>query len=109
MQKTAIQEHMSALADGLRGRMLLLLEAYELTVSELSTVLQLPQSSTSRQLKTLSDAGWVVSRPDGTRRLYAMPVRDDRAVTRRLWSLTREQLSTTAAARDATAKSAVPA
>ena len=69
MEKPTILEHMSALADGLRGRMLLLLETHELFVSELSAVLQLPQSSTSRQLKTLADAGWVVSRPEGTRRL----------------------------------------
>ncbi len=100
MEKLAILEHMSALADGLRGRMLLLLEAYELTVSELSAVLQLPQSSTSRQLKTLSDAGWVVSRPDGTRRLYQMPAADEQAPTRQLWRLTREPISTTPAARD---------
>jgi len=100
MEKPAILEHMSALADGLRGRILLLLEAYELTVSELSAVLQLPQSSTSRQLKTLSDAGWVVSRPDGTRRLYQMPARDEQAPTCQLWRLTREQISTTPAARD---------
>jgi len=100
MDKPTILDHLSALADGLRGRMLLLLEAYELTVSELSAVLQLPQSSTSRQLKTLSDAGWVVSRPDGTRRLYTMPAGDEQAPTHRLWRLTREQLATTAAARD---------
>jgi len=100
MEKPTILTHMSALADGLRGRMLLLLEAYELTVSELSAVLQLPQSSTSRQLKTLSDVGWVVSRPDGTRRLYKMPTRDEETPTHRLWRLTREQIATTAAARD---------
>ena len=100
MEKPTILAHMSALADGLRGRMLLLLEAYELTVSELSGVLQLPQSSTSRQLKTLSDAGWVVSRPDGTRRLYKMPTGDERAPAHRLWRLTREQIGATAAARD---------
>jgi len=100
MEKPTILEHMSALADGLRGRILLLLETYELTVSELSSVLQLPQSSTSRQLKTLSDAGWVVSRPDGTRRLYKMPAGDESAPTHRLWGLTREQLYTTATAGD---------
>ena len=72
MNKPAILDQMSALADGLRGRMLLLLEDHELTVSELGTVLQLPQSTTSRQLKALSEAGWVTSRPDGTRRLYQM-------------------------------------
>ena len=100
MEKPTILEHMSALADGLRGRMLLLLETYELTVSELSAVLQLPQSSTSRQLKTLADAGWVVSRPEGTRRLYKMPIGDEHAPTHRLWRLTRDQIGTTASASD---------
>ena len=42
--------------------MLLLLERHELTVSELCAVLQLPQSTVSRHLKTLADAGWVASR-----------------------------------------------
>ena len=42
--------------------MLLLLERHELTVSELCAVLQLPQSTVSRHLKTLADANWVTSR-----------------------------------------------
>jgi phosphosulfolactate phosphohydrolase-like enzyme len=60
---------MSALADPLRCRALLLLERGELTVSELCTVLQLPQSTVSRHLKTLADDGWVQVRPEGTSRL----------------------------------------
>lgn len=95
-----ILDQLSALADGLRGRMLLLLELHELTVSELGATLQLPQSSTSRHLKTLAEAGWVVSRPDGTRRLYRMVESDERAPACQLWGLTRDQLSDTPAARD---------
>ena len=99
MNKPAILDQMSALADGLRGRMLLLLEDHELTVSELGTVLQLPQSTTSRQLKALSEAGWVTSRPDGTRRLYQMNNgTDDAAADARLWRLARESICDTAAA-----------
>ena len=52
--------------------MLLLLERHELTVSELCAVLQLPQSTVSRHLKTLADDGWVTSRRDGTSRLYTL-------------------------------------
>ena len=63
---------MSALADPVRSRMLVLLEKHELTVSELCAVLQMPQSSVSRQLKTLSDDSWVQSRRDGTSRFYSM-------------------------------------
>ena len=63
-----ILDHMTALSDPTRCRMLLLLEKHELTVSELCTVLQLPQSTVSRHLKTLSDDDWVSSRRDGTSR-----------------------------------------
>jgi ArsR family transcriptional regulator len=59
-----ILERMSALADDLRSRLLLVLERDELTVSEICEVLQLPQSTVSRHLKTLADGGWVASRRD---------------------------------------------
>ena len=52
--------------------MLRLLDRQELTVSELCAVLQLPQSTVSRHLKTLADADWVTSRRDGTSRYYAL-------------------------------------
>ncbi len=52
--------------------MLLLLDRHELTVSELCAILQLPQSTVSRHLKTLGDAGWVVSRREGTSRYYTL-------------------------------------
>src|SRR5829696_928639 len=93
-----ILEHMSALADSTRCRMLLLLEKHELTVSELCAVLQMPQSSVSRHLKILADDDWVVSRPDGTSRFYSMPVDDLDAGARRLWPLIREQVATTSGA-----------
>jgi ArsR family transcriptional regulator len=89
---------MSVLADDVRSRLLLLLEGRELTVGELCSVLRLPQSTVSRQLKTLSEAGWAASRPDGTRRLYRAVVEGLDPVSRRLWRLTREQVVGTAAA-----------
>jgi ubiquinone/menaquinone biosynthesis C-methylase UbiE len=94
---TAIFDDLSTLADATRSRMLLLLERHELTVSELCSVLQLPQSTVSRHLKTLADSGWVVSRRDGTSRYYTLSL-DDRDHARRLWSLLRDQVSTTAGA-----------
>lgn len=90
----AILDHLSALADVTRDRLLLLLESHELTVSELCAILQLPQSTVSRHLKALSDAGWVTSRAEGTSRLYSMPRGRDTAV-QRLWSVVREQVSGT--------------
>jgi SAM-dependent methyltransferase len=62
----------SALADPTRCRMLLLLEQHELTVSELCVVLQLPQSTVSRHMKLLGDAGLVASRREGTSRSYTL-------------------------------------
>ncbi|HEX6973197.1 MAG TPA: metalloregulator ArsR/SmtB family transcription factor [Vicinamibacterales bacterium] len=92
---TAIFDDLTALADATRSRMLLLLERHELTVSELCAVLQLPQSTVSRHLKTLADASWVTSRRDGTSRFYTLALDDRAASTRRLWSLLREQVSAT--------------
>ncbi len=89
----AILDHMSALADPTRTRILLLLDQRELTVSELSSVLQLPQSTTSRHLRALADSGWVTARAEGTRNWYTR-VRDglDQSAER-LWRLVREQAS----------------
>ncbi len=94
----AILDHMSALADPTRCRILLLLEKHELTVGELCGALQLPQSSVSRHLKTLADDDWVVSRRDGTSRFYSMPLDDLDSGASQLWPLIRDQVAGTAAA-----------
>ena len=90
---TQILDHMAALADPIRCRMLLPLERHELTVSEICSVLQLPQSTVSRHLKTLADDGWVASRRDGTSRFYGMVLEDLDPGAQRLWPLIREQVS----------------
>ena len=95
---TAIFDDLTTLADATRSRMLLLLERHELTVSELCTVLQLPQSTVSRHLKMLSDASWVVSRRDGTSRYYTLSLDERGGPARRLWALLRDQVSATAGA-----------
>jgi len=94
----AILDHMSALADPTRCRILLLLEAREMTVSELCAVLQMPQSSVSRHLKTLGDDGLVTSRRDGTSRFYSM-ARDLDEAAAGLWPLIRAEVAATPAAR----------
>ena len=108
----AIHDHLSALADTTRSRLLLVLDRHELTVSELCAVLQLPQSTVSRHLKALADSGWIASRAEGTSNLYTMvrpSARPGRAeggdalddALRRLWPLVREHAgSTPAAAQD---------
>jgi ArsR family transcriptional regulator len=94
----SILDHMAALADPLRCRMLMVLERHELTVTELCAVLQLPQSTVSRHLKTLSDAAWVASRRDGTSRYYGMSLDELDEGARRLWPLIREQVADTSGA-----------
>jgi ArsR family transcriptional regulator len=89
----AIFEDLSALSDATRSRMLLLLERHELTVSDLCSILQLPQSTVSRHLKTLADAEWVSSRRDGTSRYYTLALDERNASTRRLWSVLRDQVA----------------
>ena len=90
-----ILDHMAALADPIRCRMLLPLERHELTVNEICSVLQLPQSTVSRHLKTLLDAHWVTSRRDGTSRYYTLALDSRDGHIRRLWVLLREQISAT--------------
>jgi ArsR family transcriptional regulator len=89
----AILGWMTSLADPTRVRLLRLVERHELTVVELCAVLQLPQSTVSRHLKVLADDGWVDWRPEGTSRLYHMVVDGLPQAARRLWTLTREQMS----------------
>lgn len=93
-----ILEHMAALADPIRVRLLLPLEHHELTVSDICAILQLPQSTVSRHLKTLADDGWVVSRRDGTSRFYAMAVDGLDPGARQLWPVIRDQVRGTAGA-----------
>ena len=96
-QQLPIFERMTALADPTRSRMMLLLDRHELTVNELKTILQLPQSTVSRHLKVLGDHDWIISRADGTSRRYRADEKLDPA-NRKLWHLVREQVSETAAA-----------
>lgn len=69
-----------ALADATRQRLLRVLSAHELSVSELVQVLEQPQSTISRHLKVLRDAELVVDRRAGATTLYAVaPVAGGRA------------------------------
>lgn len=96
-QSLPIFVRMTALADPVRSRMLLVLERHELTVNEIRSVLQLPQSTVSRHLRVLADHGWVVSRAEGTSRRYRGDDKLDPS-SRKLWHLVREQVAPTGAA-----------
>ncbi len=81
---------MELLADPTRLRLLRALERRELSVLELCEALALPQSTVSRHLKALSEAGFVSARRQGTQSLYAW-AEDADAAARKLWSLARAE------------------
>ncbi|HEY9518537.1 MAG TPA: metalloregulator ArsR/SmtB family transcription factor, partial [Gemmatimonadales bacterium] len=99
MTAPAVFDRLSALADPIRGRILLALERQELTVREVQAALQLPQSTVSRHLKVLADHGLVVTRSEGTSNWYRMPARELDPAVGRLWLAVRDDLAGSAAAR----------
>ncbi|MCG8456969.1 MAG: metalloregulator ArsR/SmtB family transcription factor [Holophagales bacterium] len=91
-QRPAILEHAALLSEPTRCRLLHVLEGQELTVTELCSVLQLPQSTTSRHLKVLADGGWIAARKDGTSNLYH-PADSLGGAARELWTLVRSEVA----------------
>jgi ubiquinone/menaquinone biosynthesis C-methylase UbiE/DNA-binding MarR family transcriptional regulator len=99
--RAGVFDQLSTLSDPTRSRLLHVLENRELTVTELCSVLQLPQSTVSRHLKILSDDGWVGSRADGTSRYYRLETDLDQAA-QQLWTVVRDQVADTPAGRQDT-------
>lgn len=64
---------MKALSDPNRVRVIKLLQGGELCVCELTAVLNLAQSTVSKHMKVLEDAGLVDRRRQGTWILYSLP------------------------------------
>ncbi len=87
----AVLAWMQSLSDPTRLRLLRLLEQHELGVAELCEILQLPQSTVSRHLKTLADTAWVVSRRASTTHLYHTILDELDPPKRDLWLLARRQ------------------
>jgi ArsR family transcriptional regulator len=96
--RPGVFDQLTILSDSTRSRLLHVLENRELTVTELCSVLQLPQSTVSRHLKILSDDGWVTSRADGTSRYYRLESALDPAA-QQLWAIVREQVADSPAGR----------
>jgi ArsR family transcriptional regulator len=94
----ALFGQMTALADPTRSRLLLALERNELTVNELRSILQLPQSTISRHLKMLSAEGWVEARAEGTSRHYRLATDSLDPASRRLWHIVRDEIMHSSAA-----------
>lgn len=97
-RRPTIFDRLPALADPVRCRLLLVLDGHELTVSEICSVLQLPQSTASRHLKTLADDGWLNARREGTSRRYTARLDHPEPAARRLWDLMRDQVAGSPAA-----------
>ncbi|MEM7354044.1 MAG: metalloregulator ArsR/SmtB family transcription factor [Acidobacteriota bacterium] len=91
--KPTILDHAAILSEITRCRILQLLGRQELTVSELMSVLQLPQSTASRHLKVLGDAGWLSSRREGTSHLYRLAAESLDESAGKLWDLIRHQMA----------------
>src|SRR5919206_5107517 len=92
MSIPALFAQMNALADSTRSRVLLAVERNELTVNELTSILQLPQSTGSRPLKMLSAEGWLDARAEGTSRYYRIATDSLDAATRRMWQIVRDEV-----------------
>ncbi len=90
MKAPPLFDRLSALADPIRARILLVVEPRELTVSELCAVLQLPQSTVSRHLKVLVASEWLSVREEGTSNRYRLDTRALDPAARRLWAAVRE-------------------
>jgi SAM-dependent methyltransferase len=83
---TVLLDSLSALNDCARLRVLRLVSLHELSVGELSDVLQLPQSTVSRHLKQLLDTNFVSRRTVGTTGLYRISETMERK-TKELWTI----------------------
>lgn len=87
-----LTDRLAALAEPIRLRMCRLLEHQELSVGEVAKVVQLPQSTVSRHLKVLTDAGWMLKRAEGTATMYRLLLDDLPSDARALWVTVRAQL-----------------
>lgn len=85
-------DRLAALGDVIRLRALRLLEREELSVGELASVLQLPQSTVSRHLKILLDGGWLAKRTVGPAGFYRLLLDDLPDADRQLWLVVRAQM-----------------
>ncbi|MBU5638677.1 metalloregulator ArsR/SmtB family transcription factor [Geomonas sp. Red69] len=85
-------QYFRALADETRLRILaLLLNSGELCVCDLTATLQLPQSTVSRHLSYLKNAGWVNDRREGVWIFYMVSADND--LKRQLAEVLKERLA----------------
>jgi ubiquinone/menaquinone biosynthesis C-methylase UbiE len=91
----SVTDRLASLSEQIRLRILRLLEVEELSVGEVAQVVQLPQSTVSRHLKVLAEAGWLMRRNEGTATLYRLTLDDIPPEPRALWVTVRGQMDAT--------------
>jgi ArsR family transcriptional regulator len=91
-----IADQLAVLGEGVRLRMLRLLETSELSVGEVGRVLQMAQSTASRHLKALADTGWISKRTEGPATLYRVVLDDLATTARAMWIAVRDQAASVA-------------
>lgn len=95
-----VSVQLAALADPQRLRICRILEQQEISVGELARVVQLPQSTISRRLKALCEAGWLARRTVGVATYYRLSPDEFSEPTRALWASVRLAMPTTPARRE---------
>ncbi len=93
--ESSITERLGVLSELSRLRLLRLLENEELSVGELSAIMQMAQSTVSRHLKVLLEGGWVSRRSEGTAARYWLSRELMTAETAGLWDLVCQQMGDT--------------
>ena len=83
---------LASLSDMVRLRLLRVIEREELSVGELSKILQLPQSTVSRHLKLLYENGWSNRRASGPASFFRVDVNQISADAIELWRVVQKQL-----------------
>jgi len=88
----ALAQLLASISDPARLRMLRLLSFHELSVGEIAKIFQFPQSSASRQLKILSDAGWIIKRTEGTTALFHLAADQLPTASQGIWTALNSEL-----------------
>ncbi|MGI9014503.1 MAG: ArsR/SmtB family transcription factor, partial [Phycisphaerales bacterium] len=91
---------MSALSDPARLRIVRLLQREELAVGELANISQLPQSTVSRHLKGLLEAGWITRRSVGTASRYSCDASALPGDAQQLWNILEPRVNAMSSAND---------
>jgi ArsR family transcriptional regulator len=84
---------LAAIGDPVRLRLLRLLDREELGVGELARCVRLPQSTVSRHVASLADAGFLAKRSEGTATLLRVIPGSMDAISAELWSAVKPRLA----------------